>query len=93
MVAGNVSTLRLTRSDCADALGRRKVVDLVRAFVALGGSQLQINAIDDADLRATQANPREYEGLMVRVAGYSADFTHIGTTLQDEIIARTEGLD
>lgn len=88
IVAGNVSTLRLLPADFADEESRAKVVALIRTFVALGGSQLQINVLDAETLRAAQADPRAYEGLMVRVAGYSADFTHLGKTLQDEIIAR-----
>lgn len=91
LVAGNVSTLRLSRADFASPRARADVVALIRGFVALGGSQLQINVVDAATLRAAQADPARHEGLMVRVAGYSAEFTHIGKTLQDEIIARTEG--
>lgn len=88
LVAGNVSTLRLLPADFADEESRQKVVALIRTFVALGGSQLQINVIDADTLRAAQADPDAYEGLMVRVAGYSADFTHLGKTLQNELIER-----
>ena len=90
LVAGNVSTLRLLPADFADDESRQKVVALIRTFVALGGSQLQINVVDADTLRAAQADPEAFEGLMVRVAGYSADFTHLGKTLQDELIARHE---
>jgi len=92
MIAGNISTLRLGKADFGTAETRKNVVALIRTFVAMGGSQLQINVADAETLRQAQEHPEEYEGLMVRVAGYSADFTHIGRTLQDEIIARTEGL-
>ena len=92
LIAGNVSTLRLSQADFATPAARKNVVALLRTFVALGGSQLQLNVVDAETLRQAQERPEEYEGLMVRVAGYSADFTHIGRTLQDEIIARTEGL-
>jgi formate C-acetyltransferase len=88
LVAGNVSTLRLLPADFADEESRPKVVALIRTFVALGGSQLQINVVDADTLRAAQADPEAYEGLMVRVAGYSADFTRMGKTLQDEMIQR-----
>ena len=91
MIAGNVSTLRLSERDFATAADRANVVSLIRAFVALGGSQLQINVADAATLRRAQADPARYEGLMVRVAGYSADFTRMGRALQDEIIARHTG--
>lgn len=92
LIAGNVSTLRLGTSDFATPAARAHVVALIRTFVALGGSQLQINVVDAATLRQAQAHPDEYEGLMVRIAGYSAEFTHIGKRLQDEVIARVEGM-
>lgn len=92
MVAGNVSTLLLNERNFATAESRRQVVSLLRTYMALGGSQLQLNVVDAATLRKAQEQPEEYRGLMVRVAGYSADFTHVGRTLQDEIIARSEGL-
>jgi len=90
LVAGNVSTLRLNPSDFRTAEGRRNVVSLIRSYVALGGSQLQINLVDAETLREAQAYPEQHAGLLVRVAGYSADFTKMGRSLQDEIIARTE---
>ncbi len=88
LVAGNVSTLRLLPQDFATPAARGKVVDLIRTYMAEGGSQLQINTVDADTLRRAQAAPGDYRGLMVRVAGYSADFTRCGKVLQDEIIAR-----
>jgi trans-4-hydroxy-L-proline dehydratase len=88
LIAGNVSTLRLLPADFATAETRANVVALLRAYIAEGGSQLQLNVVDAATLRRAQAHPEGYRGLMVRVAGYSADFTQCGKVLQDEIIAR-----
>jgi formate C-acetyltransferase len=88
LIAGNVSTLRLNPADFATPGARRNVVALIRSFVALGGSQLQLNLVDAATLREAQAHPEAHRGLLVRVAGYSADFTEMGRHLQDEIIAR-----
>lgn len=90
LVAGNVSTLRLLPADFADAAARDTAVGLIRTFVALGGSQLQINVVSAETMRAAQADPAAYAGLMVRVAGYSADFTQMGRRLQDEMIQRLE---
>ena len=91
-MAGNITTLRLSPADFATPRARANVAALVRSFVAMGGSQLQINVLDAPTLRRAQQHPHEHAGLMVRVAGYSADFTGLGRCLQDEIIARTEGL-
>ena len=92
LIAGNVSTLRLGPADFATPEARRNVVALVRTFVRLGGSQLQFNVVDAQTLRQAQEHPEEYGALLVRVAGYSARFTGISRRLQDELIARTEGL-
>ena len=92
LVGGNVSTLQVSPAEFATPAARAKVVALIRAFVAMGGSQLQFNVSDARTLKEAQKNPEAYRGLFIRVAGYSADFTGIGKTLQDEIIARTEGV-
>ena len=89
--AGNVSTLRLTPADFATERARLKVTMLIRAFVAKGGSQLQLNLVDAETLRKAQASPGEHAGLIVRVAGYSSAFDGLGRRLQDEIISRYEG--
>ena len=92
LIGGNVSTLQLSPAEFATPDMRAKVVALIRAFVDMGGSQLQFNVSDARTLKEAQKNPEAYRGLFIRVAGYSADFTGIGKTLQDEIIARTEGV-
>ncbi|MHB1456312.1 MAG: pyruvate formate lyase family protein [Armatimonadota bacterium] len=88
MIAGNVSTIRLSPSDFNTRSDRLRVVQLVKAFFAMGGSQIQINVVDSETLRDAQIHPEDHAGLMIRVAGYSADFTHCGKKLQDEIIER-----
>jgi formate C-acetyltransferase len=37
-----------------------------------------------------QLHPEKYKNLIVRVAGYSALFTGLSKSLQDDIIARTQ---
>jgi pyruvate formate-lyase/glycerol dehydratase family glycyl radical enzyme len=64
--------------------------DLIRAYFRLDGHHIQFNVVDGDTLRKAQANPEEYQNLIVRVAGYSDYFTDLGKALQDEIITRTE---
>jgi formate C-acetyltransferase len=67
-----------------------KLVHLIRTYFKLDGHHIQFNVVDAATLRAAQRNPEQYRDLIVRVAGYSDYFCDLGSTLQDEIIARTE---
>jgi len=46
--------------------------------------------VDSKMLRDAQENPEQYRDLIVRVAGFSAFFVELGTSIQNEIIARTE---
>ncbi len=67
-----------------------RLVRLVRSYFQLGGHHIQFNVVDAWTLRAAQANPEAYRGLIVRVAGYSDYFCDLTPALQEEIIARTE---
>ena len=91
--AGNVSTLCMTPADFSTERDRRNIVALIRTFIAMGGSQLQINVLDTAILRKAQQDPEQYAGIIVRVAGYSSAFDGLGKVVQDEIIARYEALE
>ena len=51
---------------------------------------MQFNVISRETLLEAQANPEKYKTLVVRVAGYSALFTTLSKSLQDDIINRTE---
>lgn len=76
------------------ALSGRKGLDnfvgLVRAYFDQKGSHMQFNVVDRQTLLAAQENPEQYKQLVVRVAGYSALFTTLSKSLQDDIIRRTE---
>jgi formate C-acetyltransferase len=70
--------------------GLDKLVQLIRTYFRLDGHHIQFNVVDAVTLRAAQQHPEQYRSLIVRVAGYSDYFCDLSTTLQDEIIARTE---
>jgi len=63
---------------------------LVETYFDLGGMEIQFNVIDRETLRAAQSHPEEYRDLLVRVSGFSAYFTTLGLSLQNEIIDRAE---
>lgn len=63
---------------------------LIKTYFERGGCQVQFNMVDSATLRKAQAHPEQYRDLVVRVSGYSALFTGLSETAQNEIISRTE---
>ena len=70
--------------------GLEKWAHLVRSYFKMDGHHVQFNVVRAETLRKAQADPDEYRGLIVRVAGYSDYFCDLLPALQDEIIARTE---
>ncbi|MBQ9505331.1 MAG: glycyl radical protein, partial [Lachnospiraceae bacterium] len=74
--------------------GLNDFANLIRTFFDEKGMHMQFNVVDKQTLLDAQKNPDKYRHLVVRVAGYSALFTTLSKSLQDDIISRTEqGLD
>ncbi len=69
--------------------GLQKFVALIRGFFDQKGMHMQFNVVSRETLLDAQAHPENYKGLVVRVAGYSALFTTLSKSLQDDIINRT----
>ncbi len=71
--------------------GINKMCNLVRtALCDEHIHHLQFNCQDKKVLLDAQKHPEKYPTLMVRVAGYSVYFTDLSTTVQNDIINRTE---
>lgn len=70
--------------------GVTKIAALIRAHFLAGGQHCQVNLVDRETLLEARAHPEHHQNLVVRVAGYSAQFVSLWEDLQDEIIARTE---
>ena len=66
------------------------MASFIRGFCDVGGWHIQFNVVDSNTLRDAQQHPEKYPDLLVRVAGYSAYFTHLHKEVQDDIIRRTE---
>ncbi|MFC1941354.1 pyruvate formate lyase family protein [Chloroflexota bacterium] len=67
-----------------------KLANLTQTFLTSGGSHIQYNILDHQKLLDAKKHPERYRDLVVRVAGYSAYWTHLTPEIQDDIIARTE---
>ena len=70
--------------------GIENFVSLIRGYFDQKGSHMQFNVVSRETLRDAQLHPENYKSLVVRVAGYSALFTTLSRSLQDDIINRTE---
>ncbi len=70
--------------------GLNNFVSLIRSYFDQKGMHMQFNVVSRETLLDAQKNPDQYRHLVVRVAGYSALFTTLSRSLQDDIIARTE---
>ena len=69
--------------------GLQKFCSFIRAFFDQKGMHMQFNVVSRETLLDAQAHPDQYRNLVVRVAGYSALFTTLSKSLQDDIINRT----
>jgi pyruvate formate-lyase/glycerol dehydratase family glycyl radical enzyme len=86
---GTLLNIRLSPSMFEKEEEIMKIVSLLKSYNELGGYHIQFNVIDNEVLRKAQANPEDYKGLMVRVAGYSAYFIELNPEVQEDIISRT----
>lgn len=70
--------------------GLENFVGLIQSYFDQKGSHMQFNVVSRETLLDAQEHPEQYKHLVVRVAGYSALFTSLSKSLQDDIIRRTE---
>ena len=49
----------------------------MKTYMRRGGFELQINVVDREKLLAAQKNPDAYRDLVVRIGGYSDNFTNL----------------
>ena len=70
--------------------GIESFISLILGYFDQKGSHMQFNVVSKETLLDAQKHPEKYQSLVVRVAGYSALFTTLSKSLQDDIINRTE---
>ena len=87
---GTLFNMKFHPSALAGAGGLESFVALVRGYFDQKGSHMQFNVVSRETLLDAQKHPENYKSLVVRVAGYSALFTTLSRSLQDDIINRTE---
>lgn len=89
-VQGTLLNMKVEPEMLESENGIQQMMALLKSMCSLGVFHVQFNVINRETLIAAQKNPKDYRGLLVRVAGYTAYFTELGKDVQDEIIGRTE---
>ena len=87
---GTLLNQKFHPSALAGMNGLTKFVALIRSYFDQKGMHMQFNVVTRETLLDAQKNPEKYKTLVVRVAGYSALFTTLSRSLQDDIINRTQ---
>ena len=90
VINGGPLTMEIHDNTFRNADGVKKVAALVKAFIDLGGHQMQLNSINRDVLLDAQKHPENHKNLIVRVWGWSGYFNELDTNYQNHIISRTE---
>lgn len=86
---GTLYNQKFHPSALAGAKGIDNFITYLRTYFSRKGMHVQFNVVSRETLLDAQKNPDKYKTLVVRVAGYSALFTTLSRSLQDDIISRT----
>jgi pyruvate-formate lyase len=90
IINGGPLTLELHDTVFRNRDAINKVASLVKAYMDLGGQQLQINAVNRDRLIEAKKHPELHKNLIVRVWGWSGYFVELDEEYQDHIIQRVE---
>ncbi|HHX39379.1 MAG TPA: hypothetical protein GX715_05385 [Armatimonadetes bacterium] len=89
-ICSGALNIRLQPRLVAGEEGLSRLAALLRAYFRMGGLQAQLSLADTATLRDAQEHPEAHRDLVVRITGYSALFTDMTRSAQEEIIRREE---
>lgn len=87
---GTLYNQKFLPSAVAGDKGLQNFTSIIRSYFDRKGMHVQFNVIDKQTLLDAQKDPKKYKDLVVRVAGYSAQFVVLAKEVQDDIISRTE---
>ncbi len=89
-INGGPLTLEFAGSMFKDEESVKKVAALVKAYIDMGGHQLQLNAVNTEKMLDAQLHPENHRQLVVRVWGWSAYFVELDKEYQDHVISRQQ---
>ncbi|MDR3310732.1 MAG: hypothetical protein LBS90_05240 [Oscillospiraceae bacterium] len=87
---GGAINLRFDANSVRGDAAAAKVRELIQSYFSMGGIQFHFTVADTEVMRSAQKNPQDYQDLIVRIAGFSAYFTHLPFDDQENYIARYE---
>ena len=87
---GGAINIRMDANSVRNEESTAKVRELIESYFDMGGLQFCFTVADTAIMRAAQKNPQDYQDLIVRIAGFSAYFTHMPIEAQEDYIAKFE---
>lgn len=90
MSGGSILNVKFNPDAVTGEEGLKNFTSYAKGALEAGVWHMQFNVVDKETLLKAQQNPREYQDLIVRVAGYSAFFTGLSDSLQEDVIGRTE---
>jgi pyruvate-formate lyase len=80
--------LELDPALAKDRGGVEKVADLIRGHMDLGGTQINLNIMDTAQVLEAHRDPSRYPDLVVRVTGFSAYFASLSPEFRQLVVDR-----
>ena len=89
MRTGAALDIRLLPKAVNGENGLQAIISLIKGFVALGGSFMQLDIADTELLKEAQAHPENFQTMSVRISGWNARFVTLNKQWQDMIIAQT----
>lgn len=89
-INGGPLTLEFASSMFEGEESIKKVAALVKAFIDMGGHQMQLNAVNTALMEDAQRNPEKHRQLVVRIWGWSAYFVELDKEYQDHVMRRQQ---
>ena len=90
MTGGQLLNVRFSPDLINNDIGFQKFLMFIKSFIAIKGWHIQFNIMSTETLINAQKNPEEYRDIIVRVAGYCAQFITLDPTTQNDIISRTQ---
>ena len=87
---GGPLTLEFSASMFADEECIEKIARFVKAYIDMGGHQLQLNAVNSERLKDAQEHPEKHRQLVVRIWGWSAYFVELDREYQEHVLRRQQ---